>query len=382
MIKNVLITGGAGFIGSYTTDLLISKNYNVVVLDSLHSKTHNNNWPEYINPQAEYIKGDVLDRNLLDSLLSKTDAVIHLAAEMDLNPDFQKFIDINVGSTALIYELIVKNNYPIKKVVLASTQFVYGEGKWECNSHGQFIPKNRNFEEMSNKIWDIRCPVCNSIANYLYNVESFCNPSNHYALSKYFQETLGINLGKLYKIPTVALRYSIVHGPRQSLKNTYSGALRTFVLNLLQSKSLATFEDNMTKRDFVSVFDVANANLLSLESSKANYEIFNVGGGKEYTLYELANMIAKKLNKELVFSKNIEYRVGDIRYAISDISKIYEFLDWKPMYSENETLDLYLNWINLQKINFEDFNNTQLLIRNLGIIKSINYDNQQDSIQS
>lgn len=375
MIKNVLITGGAGFIGSYTTDLLISKNYNVFVLDSLHSKTHNNEWPDYINNKAIYIKGDVLDKDLLNSILSKVDAIIHLAAEMDLNPDFQKFININVGSTALIYELIVKNNYPIKKIVLASTQFVYGEGNWKCITHGVFTPNNRNFEQMSQKKWEIRCPHCNTIASYLNNNESYCNPSNHYALSKYFQETLGINLGKLYNIPTVALRYSIVHGPRQSLKNTYSGALRTFVLNLLQNKPLATFEDNMTKRDFVSVFDVANANLLALEKHESNYEIFNVGGGTEYTLYQLAHIISSKLKKDLIFSPKVEYRVGDIRYAVSDISKINKILNWNPIYSEEETLDLYLNWIKLQNINFDDFNSTQIRIRNLGIIKSINNDN-------
>lgn len=370
-MNRVLITGGAGFIGSYTCDILIANGYQVTILDSLNSKTHNNEWPAYINEKATRIKGDVLDRDLMANMLTTVDYVIHLAAEMDLNPDFQKFMDVNVGGTALIYELILKNNLPIKKVIIASTQFVYGEGKWRCEKHGEFEASLRTLDQMKQAKWDIHCPICGLHASYIKNKETHQNPSNHYALSKYFQEQLAINLGKLYSIPSVALRYSIVHGPRQSLKNAYSGALRTFALNLLVGNELATFEDNHTMRDFISVFDVAEANLLVLEKDEANYQVFNVAGDKEFSAYELAACLADKMKVPFKFSQKIEFRPGDIRFAVSDSAKLKK-LGWLPIHSEENTLELYVNWLKEQKIDFEKFKETQVKIRELGIVKSLN----------
>jgi dTDP-L-rhamnose 4-epimerase len=373
-MKKVLITGGAGFIGSFTCDYLIEKGYDVVLLDSLNPKTHTSNWPEYINPKALKIKGNVLDEKLLTDILKKVDYVIHLAAEMDLNPDFKKFMDVNVGSTALIYEIILKENISIKKVIVASSQFVYGEGKWRCKDHGDFDAKTRSIEQMYNEKWDIKCPVCEETAEYLLNLETHQNPPNHYALSKYFQELLSINLGKLYSIPTVAMRYSIVHGPRQSLKNSYSGALRTFAINLLAGNKLATFEDNMTLRDFISVYDVAKANYMVLQNPEANYQVFNVSGDKHYTANELALCLSKKMKINLEFAPDIEFRPGDIRKALSDSSKLKQ-LGWEQSVSEEETLEHYVDWLKNQKIDFISFNETQKKIRKLGIVKSI-YDNK------
>jgi dTDP-L-rhamnose 4-epimerase len=374
-MEKVLVTGGAGFIGSHTCDLLIEKGYDIIILDSLNPKSHNNKWPEYINKKVENIYGNVLDSDLLISILKRVDYVIHLAAEMDLNPDFKNFMDINVGSTALIYELIVKNNLKIKKIIIASTQFVYGEGKWNCSIHGIFDAKSRTSNQLESGIWDILCPICESKAQHIKNIETHQNPPNHYALSKLFQESLALTLGKLYDIPTVALRYSIVHGPRQSLKNAYSGALRTFAINLLLNKELATFEDNRNIRDFVSVFDVAYANYLVLISEKANFEIFNVSGDSEYTINELAKILSNKLNIPYKFSSVVEYRIGDIRNAVSDSSKLKN-LGWQPKYSEEFTLELYLKWLKTQEIDFENFKITQKKIREIGIIKKIKNDNK------
>jgi dTDP-L-rhamnose 4-epimerase len=370
MSKRVLVTGGAGFIGSHTCDLLIERGYKVTILDSLHNKTHNNVWPAFINKKAKKVYGNILDRDTLTDLLKATDYVIHLAAEMDLNPDFQDFMNINVGGTALIYEIIIKNNLPIKKLIVASTQFVYGEGRWNCNIHGVFDAELRTIDQMKQGKWDVHCPLCNNQAIYQKNIETYQNPPNHYALSKYFQEQLSLNLGKLYSLPTVALRYSIVHGPRQSLKNTYSGALRTFALNLLMNNKLATFEDNCTKRDFISVYDVALANLLVLEKDAANYQVFNVAGDEEFTASDLAACLSKCMNKPHSFSDTIEFRPGDIRIAVSDSTKLKN-LGWQPKYSEEYTLKLYINWLMEQTIDFNKFKETQSKIRELGIVQAL-----------
>ena len=299
--------------------------------------------------------------------ISKVNYIIHLAAEMDLNPDFQSFMDINVGGTALIYELIVKNNLPIEKIIVASSQFVYGEGEWECSVHGRFQAPIRNKKMMINEQWDHLCPKCSKPAKYCKNIETYQNPPNHYALSKYFQEKIALQLGKLYSIPSVAMRYSIVHGPRQSLKNTYSGALRTFAINFLLNRTLATFEDNKSLRDFVSVFDVANANMVVLESPEANYEVYNVGGEKAWPIDNLAKVLAKKIGCTYSFSKKTEFRVGDIRHAVSDISKLKK-LGWKPIYTEEETLNEYVDWLKKQEIDTDSFIKTQKLLRDNNII--------------
>jgi dTDP-L-rhamnose 4-epimerase len=370
MKGTVLITGGAGFIGSHTADLLINEGYNVILYDNLNKKTHNGNWPEYINPLAKQIYGDVVDSNELSQAISQTDYIIHLAAEMDLNPEFQNFMNINVGGTALIYELIVKNKYPVKKIIVASSQFVYGEGLWECKEHGKFSASIRDKESMLKGQWEQLCPHCNVSAQYCLNTEDHQNPPNHYALSKYFQEKLAIQLGMLYNIPSVAMRYSIVHGPRQSLKNTYSGALRTFAINISLGRPLATFEDNMSMRDFVSVFDVARANQVVLESDLANYQVFNVGGGKAWKVNDLAEVLATKMQSSYSFSNKSEFRVGDIRHAVSDISKLKN-LGWNPNISEEQTLDEYVKWFKNQIIDSKTFIRTQKYLRENEIILSV-----------
>lgn len=368
MREKVLITGGAGFIGSHTADALIKGGYDVIIYDNLNHKTHNGKWPSYLNTDIfKKILGDATDESKLLDALKQSDYVIHLAAEMDLNPDFQKFMDINVGSTALIYELIVKYNLPIKKVVVASSQFVYGEGVWECVIHGKFSPKLRSKTSMLNEIWDQTCPQCNTRAQYCLNKEDHQNPPNHYALSKYFQEKIAIQLGSLYGIPSVAMRYSIVHGPRQSLKNTYSGALRTFAINLDLGRPLATFEDNNSIRDFISVYDVANANKVVLESEEANYQVFNVGGGIKWTVYELAEVLAKKMNAKLTFSKSTEFRVGDIRHAASCIAKLKN-IGWSPRLSEEETLVEYVKWFKEQNYDKNSFIKTQEFMRKSNMV--------------
>lgn len=366
----VLITGGAGFIGSHTADLLLKRGYKVRILDNLSPKTHFRKWPNYLNPKFEKIKGDVRLRKDLEEALTGVDYVIHLAAEMDLMPQFSIFFDTNVTSTALLYEIIVEKNLPIKKILVASSQFVYGEGHWYCPKDGDVFPKMRTLEHLEQKIFDPPCPVCSGKIKPQTNLETHQDPPNQYAISKYTQELITLKLGRLYSIPSVSMRYSIVHGPRQSLHSFYSGALRIFTLQMLHNLPLTIYEDGQSLRDFVSVYDVANANALVLESDKADFQNFNVGGGKAYRVLDLVKIIAKVLNKKVDLTPCGEFRVGDIRHAISDITKL-EKLGFRPEFSEERIVKEYIEWVLQQKLDKDYLKRASKEMKMLGIIRQV-----------
>lgn len=330
----VLVTGGAGFIGSHVIDLLLKKGYFVRVLDNLSPKTHSDKWPKYLDERVEKIKGDVRNKKDWETALKNVSYVIHLAAYMDLMPDFSTFFAINTTGTANLYEVIVANKIPIKKIVVASSQFVYGQGKWKCKKHGVVFPKERDFFQLEKKIWDPVCPECGRPITSVANTEDYVNPPNPYAISKYTQEMIAIKLGQLYDIPSTALRYSIVHGPRQSIKNLYSGSLRIFTTQLLSGLPTTIFEDGKQLRDFISVYDAASATVFAMENRKTDFKVFNVGGKKAITVIDLAKMLANYLGKELEV-KFSGYRVGDIRHAISDTSRL-EKLGWKLQHTEKK----------------------------------------------
>lgn len=365
----VLVIGGAGFIGSHTADALDKRGYQVRIFDNLSPKTHSGDkWPEYVKPHFEKINADVRDIKKLSEALQGVDYVYHLAAKMDLMPDYSDFFDTNVTSTAAIYEIIVKEKLPIKKVIVASSQFVYGEGRWKCGKHGIVFPHLRTVEQLKNKQWDPACPQCDSDITRLDNLETHQDPPNQYAISKYAQELIALKLGKLNNIPSVAMRYSIVHGPRQSIKNAYSGALRIFTLQLLNNQEPTIYEDGLSRRDYVSVYDVARANVTVLEDERADYQAFNVGSGKAYTVLDLARMIAKQLGKKTKLKPTFQFRLGDIRHAVSSIEKLQK-LGWKVEVGEEDVIKDYLKWIRSLDINFSYVTQALKHLREAGIVQ-------------
>lgn len=342
--KKILVTGGAGFIGSHTVDLLLKNRYKVRILDNLQKRVHPQGKPMYLPKEAEFIKGDVSNPKTFLKALSGVDAVFHLAAYQDYMPDFSRFVHTNTESSALVFELILANKLPIKKIVFASSQAVAGDGVWKCKSHGKFLAEQRSVEQLEKSEWEIKCPICQKDAKNVLMRENVANPITAYGISKYAIELLAKKLGQKYKIPTVCLRYTYVQGPRNSFYNAYSGIARVFTMRILNKKPPILFEDGMGLRDYVNVFDVAKANLLVLENDKANNKVFFVGGGKAYTGVEFAKTMLK------VFGSYIEpqipgiFRVGDTRSTVSSISKLKK-IGWKPKVELEESLKQYRDWI-------------------------------------
>ena len=279
----VLVTGGAGFIGSHTCDRLLSIGHDVIVLDALTPPVHQGGPPDHLSPDVEFYQGDVRNRDLVTNLLRRVDAVYHLAAYQDYLTDFSRFSDVNVVSTALLYEIIVAERLDMARVVVASSQAAMGEGLYECPLHGEQLPGMRPEPALAAGQWDIRCPECAGALELCSTPERVSNPQNAYGMSKLGQEMVAVNLGRRYGIPTVALRYSIVQGPGQSVYNAYSGACRIFCLHYMQGQAPTLYEDGEAIRDYVNIEDVVDANVLVLEDDRAAGRVFNVGGGEPVT---------------------------------------------------------------------------------------------------
>ncbi|MBO8132139.1 MAG: NAD-dependent epimerase/dehydratase family protein [Candidatus Marinimicrobia bacterium] len=364
----ILVTGGAGFIGSHTVDRLLKEGYDVKIVDNLQKPVHMWGKPDYIPQDAEFIFGDVRDKRLMEYALEDVDIVFHFAAYQDYLPDFSTYFHVNAVSTALIYEIIVEKKLPVKKVIVASSQAVLGEGLYRCNKHGEIIPDIRLEEQLSKGDWEHHCPFCGSYMQYLPTPEDKIKPQNQYAMSKYAQESICINLGKRYGIPSVALRYSIVQGARQSFYNAYSGAMRVFSLSLYQRKPPIIFEDGNQIRDFVNIHDVVDANLLVMEKDEANYQVFNVGGGKAVTINEFYEMVDRVYKAGIEPIRDGSYRYGDTRHILSDISKLRR-LGWEPKRSVEDSILEYKEYLELYKPNYDVVGNSVERMKRLNIIR-------------
>jgi dTDP-L-rhamnose 4-epimerase len=344
----VLVTGGAGFIGSHTADLLLKKGYEVRILDNLEPPVHpRKQKPSYISDDVEFMIGDVRNKSDLEKALNGVSAIFHLAAHQGYMPDFSTFAFVNDGGTALIYEIIVANHLPVEKVIVASSQAVYGEGQYKCSKHGIQHPSPRNLDQLKKGDWEVKCPACGQSAQFVPTDELRVNPHNQYSVSKYSQELYSLTLGRRFGVPSVALRYSITQGPRQSFYNAYSGILRIFTLRLLNGLAPVMYEDGNQIRDYVYVGDVVAANLLALESSAANYEVYNVGGNQILTVSEYAALLLNVAGKCTAPVIPGEFRYGDVRHIVSDITKL-KSLGWAPKITIKQIVTEYMEWAEKQ----------------------------------
>lgn len=344
---HVLITGGAGFIGSYTADALLKQGHTVRVLDSLEEPVHpGHRKPAYLDPRIEFVQGDVRNEKILLDALRGADALYHLAAFQDYLPVFSKYFDVNVTSTALIYELIVREKLPIKKVIVASSQATLGEGSYLDADGKHCLPDIRQDDQLARGEFECRAPKgFRGPLKWQATNETVANPQNQYGISKIAEEKVALHLGKRYGIPSVAMRYSIVQGPRQSFYNAYSGACRIFCLSFHVGQEPSIYEDGQQIRDFVNIHDVVDANVLCLLDSRADYEMFHVGGDKAYTVSQFAGAVAEVFGVKNYIPKACgKYRFGDTRHIFSDVSKL-KALGWKPTRSVHTSVEQYREWL-------------------------------------
>ena len=370
----VLVTGGAGFIGSHTVDLLLQKGYEVRILDSLQPRVHPRGKPDYVPREAEFIQGDVANRADLARSLEGMDFVFHLAAYQDYLPDFSQFIHTNTESSALMFELIVAEprHFPVQKIVFASSQAVSGEGKYRCVSEGtSFYPGPRPLAQLKRGEWDFACPDCGGPLEPQLIDEATCNhPHTAYGISKYAIELLAFNLGRRYGIATAAMRYTYVQGPRNSFYNAYSGIARRFALRLRAGLPPVCYEDGRQLRDYVNVYDVARANVMVLESPKADGLAFNVGGGKAITVLEFAQIMLQASGSSLEPHVPGEFRLGDTRHTVSDISRI-RALGWEPTIPVEENVRQYLEWLDTQSGTEEYLFEAERIMAEQGVIQQV-----------
>ncbi len=379
--KRALVTGGAGLIGSHIVDLLLSNGYTVRILDNLEPNTHKTGKPAWVNPQAEFRLGEVQDYATMRSALEDIDVVFHEAAYGGYMPEMAKYVLVNSFGTAQMLEIIRDHTLPIKKVVVASSQAVYSEGAALCPEHGHVVPLIRPVEQLRAGDFAVHCPVpvgdkpdgkpCGKPTTSIPTPEATPGGGETvYALTKVDQEKLVLLWGKQTGIPTVALRYSCTYGPRQSLFNPYTGVIAIFCTRLLNNQPPVMYEDGGQTRDLCFVEDIARANLLVMESDKLDGLPVNVGSGRATSVRDLAGIIAGQLGVSLAPLARGEFRPGEIRSLISDISRI-RTVGYEPSATIEEGIARYVDWIKTQGTVKDYFAEAEAGLRAKGIVQSV-----------
>jgi dTDP-L-rhamnose 4-epimerase len=364
-IEKVLVTGGLGFIGSHVVDLLVEKGYHVKILDNLEPQVHGNNGelPRYRNKDAVLLRGDAREHADLIEALDDVDAVIHLAAAVGVGQsmyEIEKYVASNTHATANLLDLVV-NRKPIKKLIVASSMSIYGEGKYICKTCDVVAPNLRGEKRLSKQEWELLCPTCGKrIRPVPTSEDKPLMPTSIYAQTKRHQEEMCLLIGKTYGIPSVALRFFNVYGPRQSLRNPYTGVAAIFISRLLNGNPPYVFEDGNQTRDFVHVEDLAQGVLLALERNAANYEAVNIGTGKASSINMIANLLIDASGLTIRPHVPGRYRKGDIRHCYADIAKARRLLGYEPKVNLRNGLGLLYDWAKENKLGSVDSFDTAL----------------------
>jgi len=348
-IRHVLVTGGAGYIGSHLVDALVAREYRVTVLDNLEPQVHRSGtWPSYANVEAEYVRGDVRDRAVFEALVLAADAVVHFGAAVSVGQSMyqvDRYVDVNTRGTALLLDILVNSKHHVEKVLVASSIGVYGEGAYHCATHGPVAPTIRSAEQLSARDWEQRCPVCRQhVVSVPTPEDKALYRDNIYSMTKYHQEEMVLLIGKTYSIPSVAPRFFNVYGPRQSLSNPYAGVAAIWLSRLLNGKQPVVFEDGGQLRDFVSIHDVVDCLVLMLETSGADYLPVNVGSGETVTILDIARKLNGILGTSIEPSITQQGRLFDIRHNTADISRAKSLLGFAPKVSLDQGFAELVEW--------------------------------------
>ncbi|MGZ3756555.1 MAG: NAD-dependent epimerase/dehydratase family protein [Mucilaginibacter sp.] len=365
-MKNILITGGAGFIGSNLSLKLIDKGYNITVFDNLSPQIHGANPAETsplysaIKDKVNFIYGTVTSATDWKKALIDQDAIVHLAAETGTGQsmyEIQKYVDVNVNGTAIMLDILANQKHKVKKIVIASSRSIYGEGKYKSVEKGIVYPNHRTLSDMSKGDFEVKYPGCISPLELVAtDEESKIHPSSVYGITKQNQEQMIMTVCPNLGIAPVAFRYQNVYGPGQSLKNPYTGILSIFSTQIKNGHNINIFEDGKETRDFVYIDDVVNATILGIENDNANNEIFNVGTGVPTDVITVANSLIKNYDVEIPVIVTGSYRLGDIRHNFADLTKIKSKLGFEIQFSFERGIKEFTSWVNEQEVEKDNYN--------------------------
>jgi len=363
-MKNILITGGAGFIGSNLALKLISKGYNVTVLDNLSEQIHGLN-PEIDSPlfqsikgQVNFIKGTVTSKHDWHKAIANQDIIVHYAAETGTGQsmyEIQKYVDVNINGTAIVLDLLANTIHQVKKMIIASSRSIYGEGKYKSPELGIVYPSHRISKYMDNGDFDVKVEGSSFLTLMPTDEDSKIHPSSVYGITKQNQEQMIMTVCPTIGIAPVAFRYQNVYGPGQSLKNPYTGILSIFSTQIKNGNGINIFEDGKESRDFVFVDDVVDATILGIEKDEANNEVFNVGTGIPTNVITVANSLIQNYDIVVPVTISGNYRLGDIRHNYADLTKIKYKLGFEPKFSFEQGLKQFTKWVDKQEVQKDNY---------------------------
>lgn len=375
----VLITGGAGFIGSNIALKLLKNGYSVTVLDTLSEQIHGAN-PESTSPlyqkikdKVDFIKGDVNNREDLKKALVDVDYVIHLAAETGTGQsmyEIKKYVDTNIGGTALLLDILTNTEHHVKRVVVAESRAVYGEGKYHCPICGDVYPYERTDENLAKGDFECKCPKCGGEVDLIATTEdSAIHPSSVYGISKQVQGQLVHLVCKSIGVESVSFRYQNVYGPGQSLTNPYTGILSIFSTRIKNGNGINIFEDGKETRDFVYIEDVVDATILGMEVPEANGHVFNVGTGIATDVLTVAKTLCDKYGINVPITVSGNYRLGDIRHNFADITAARQILGFEPKWNFSDGIEQFTNWVNQQEVKEDNYETSIEEMKKKGLYK-------------
>lgn len=376
---NVLITGGAGFIGSNLALHLIGLGHKITVLDTLSPQIHGDD-PTNASPlflsikdKVRFVQGSVCDELAWRAVLPGQDSIVHLAAETGTGQsmyEIKKYIDVNVGGTALMLDLLANSEHSVKKVVVASSRSIYGEGKYQSKTLGTVYPGQRHDEDMKAGRFDPVCPATGEALELLATDEdSKIHPSSVYGITKQNQEQMVMTVCKSLGLGATALRYQNVYGPGQSLSNPYTGILSIFSTRIKNGNKIDIFEDGKESRDFVFISDIVEATTAALLKDEANGEVFGIGSGVATDVLTVAKTLVAQYKIEVPITVTGAYRLGDIRHNFADLTKARKLLSFEPKVSFAQGIEKFTAWVNQQEVQKDSYDQSIEEMKSRGLYK-------------
>lgn len=373
--RNVLISGGAGFIGSNLALALIDKGWNVTVLDNLSPQIHGADSPLYksIEGKVNFIRGDVRSKDDWRKALKGQNCVVHLAAETGTGQSMyqiQQYTDVNIGGTGIFLDLLANEPHEVSRIVVASSRAIYGEGRYHCRDCGDVYPESRTAQHMENGDYEVKCPICaQNVEMRPTHEDSKIHPSSIYGITKQTQEQLVLAAGDALNIPAVAFRYQNVYGPGQSLSNPYTGILSIFSTRIRNKNDILIFEDGLESRDFVYIDDVVKATIEGIENPAAAGHVFNVGAGVSTSVTTVANTLVNAYGSAVDVKTTGNFRVGDIRHNIADLSKIKNILGFTPSVTFEQGIKKFTDWVLTQETQVDSYEDSIKEMKLKGLYK-------------